>query len=68
MGPIPSFFKDSVSKLVTGGYNEFEWLPWLFDPTCLDTKSVRDRFLKWAENKMGIKTPSDWYLVNPDVI
>ena len=61
---------NSLLKILSSIYPEFEWLPWRFyncpqsywnDP--LNQKT----FLKWAANQLKIKEMSDWYKVSPTV-
>lgn len=50
-------------------YPEYGWLPWKFDKISnpYHVRKQRD-FIVWAEKKLNIKEPSDWYNVSEKVL
>ena len=61
--------KNSISKLLTVIYPDYEWLPWKFKcPQNFwdDIKNQR-KFIDWAGKELGIKDMNDWYKVTIQV-
>ena len=53
-----------LKVLLEALYPERIWHPWLFAVTTMGTwldKENHKLYVKWLEQKLGIKTPEDWY-------
>lgn len=64
------FYKESIAKMVTSVYSEYEWLPWKFRACPRnfwnDVNNQR-KFMEWAGKELGIKSMEDWYKVKHKV-
>ena len=61
---------NSMIKLLSAVYPDFEWLPWKFDTILRhfwpDIENQR-KFMEWAGKQLKIKDKSEWYRVTSQV-
>ena len=61
---------DSLFKVLSAVYSEYEWLPWKFDivPRNIwaDVNNQK-KFMEWAGKELKIKEMNDWYKVSVSV-
>jgi hypothetical protein len=60
-------YGDEMGRLLGNLYPEIDWHPWKFedvsDSFWNESENCRN-FFDWLGNKMGVKSPFDWYKVN----
>jgi hypothetical protein len=64
--PLTSQWKDSAIVAVMEAFPDYEWKEWLFEiaPRSFWRERVnRHRYLQWLGERLGYRTPSDWYQV-----
>ena len=65
---LKSKYGDSLYKLLSNVYPEYEWLPWKFDKTLFwDNIYMQKHFMNWAGKELGIKEMSGWYKISTKV-
>lgn len=65
-GLLNSQFRDSIADAVRDFRPDFEWIPWMFVRTprgYWDSLENRAEYLRWLEQRLGMKSPHDWYSV-----
>lgn len=67
-GTILNLYNNSLLKLLSAVYRDFNWLPWKFSTRDFwGEQSNQIRFLNWAAKQLKIKQMSDWYSISTNV-
>jgi hypothetical protein len=65
-GRLLYFYSNSLIKLLTATFPNYEWLPWKFQSSPRDfwtDVNNQRKFMEWAAKELKIKEMSDWYQV-----
>lgn len=65
-GLLQSYYQNSPTVAVREHLPEYEWKEWFFDNVPLNfwnKPQNRRRYMQWLEDKLGYKTPEDWYRI-----
>lgn len=59
----------SMHKAMSTVYPDHPWLPWLFVPITTGlwkSADIKERYIKWLSDQIGINKLEDWYDVTQD--
>ena len=64
-------YNGCILSILKSAYPDKEWLPWLFTITTHGTWDDIDnhkKYILWLANKLGIKSPDEWYKYDYNII